>query len=161
METTTTTTITTTRRPQYSCETEGRLANALARASQMKHRAHWIGHNPRTGADVYEVWSNTHADVQYFCYASPVPAEGFVYTRGTPHYWITCTCDSWGTYQQPCCHAAKVALRLQREARRATPKMLTRAPQTPPTPAAPATITPTAVPVPAVPVVTLESLFTR
>jgi hypothetical protein len=144
-------------RPDYSTQIEGRISNALARASTIRHRAYLIGRHPGTGTPAYQVKSDSHLAVWYTVrvYTSPRNNGGFCYTRRAPHYFLTCDCESFAPANgehpaYPCKHAARVAQRLERESVRAM-RELRRAMKT-----APSTSTSTPAPLAGV---TLEAMY--
>jgi hypothetical protein len=73
---------------------DGRIDNALARAKQLGHNAIRVGDNH------YRVYSASEPGVKY---------DIWVTSSG-----LACNCKA-GHYGKPCKHAAKVAIRLQRE----------------------------------------------
>lgn len=104
--------------PQYSDDTKQRINSALARAQASTRRAHLLGYNSRFMCHVYQVYSSKPGRPPYTvrAYALGVtPISAFAYVE--PFNRILCECQAMRA-DQPCWHAAKVALRLQREARR-------------------------------------------
>lgn len=110
--------------PIYPEHIAKRIFNARLRALEMgNRRAWWVGHNDRTGADVYAVYSSDQEGHAYYITVYRTPNfGGYVYALpgidGPTIRWMLCECPAGdaGTYGLPCWHAAKVQLRLEREA---------------------------------------------
>lgn len=104
-------------RLNYTEDTQKRIGKAIDKARQSTRRAHLLGHNSRFDCDVYSVYSSQSDRVTYTLkvYAHPTPNA---YAYLPPYGYILCDCQAGGG-GAPCYHAAKVALRIQREAKRA------------------------------------------
>lgn len=99
--------------PAYTEAVEKRIQAAIERARTKTRRAHYLGHNTNFDFDLYGVYSSRPGKPSYAVrvYTSPV-LNAFAYLP--PYAYIRCECQA-AQAGSPCWHAAKVALRIQRE----------------------------------------------
>jgi hypothetical protein len=103
--------------PRYSDITLRRIQKACKTAEQSTTGRAWrLGRNPRTGDETYRVRSSSDPDVAYYPTVRATPDRGgFCYSQGLePVNYIRCTCEAFIAHQQPCKHAARVHLRLEK-----------------------------------------------
>lgn len=104
-------------RTTYPMAVQERIRRALARAADMNQRAWALGTRQSDGARVFTVRSKTYPKdlhVAYIQYAHARPLPG-AFRYGDAPWWIACNCMAGGEFSRPCAHAARVALRLERE----------------------------------------------
>lgn len=107
----------------YSEDIKRRIGSALAKARASGRNTWFIGESPDTGVKYYKVTASKGND-SYSVSVHPtkrILAQGFNYCqsatgRGDVENLIGCTCPAGVEFHVPCKHAAKVYLRLAREA---------------------------------------------